>query len=156
MKQYNLSALSKQVNIPVRKLRYVMDHDLVPDRTWFVVCDEVGTPRHFDDITACFITCSAMMLIAGVKRDAVYEFMDAIGEIRPPLGRQLNLPLVATAFTIQEGAIVTMADSTHIRLQLGKQISSWYCLGKKPVKDPTFEPFVSISIDLGRIRDILR
>ena len=50
-----------------------MDHELVPNRTWFIDESAVGKARTFDEITAIFIACAAYLLDAGYKRESVRE-----------------------------------------------------------------------------------
>ena len=150
-----LRELSNRIGIPVRKLRYVLDHDLVPNRDWFVAEGEVGQPRRFDSITAFFIACAAFLLNAGHKRDAVREIMRSTAMIYPDGKNPLRLPLLANVIQGKSQAELLSGDGTHVRLRVGAKDSLWIACDdpKRRIKD--FRPKVTVGVDVGLIRDLV-
>src|SRR5438045_8059 len=89
---FYLHDLSKRTGVPLRKLRYCVDHELVPPRTWLIADDEPGKPRQFDRIGAVYLICAVRLLEAGFRRDAVKQMVKST-ESLPKRGRNpLGLP----------------------------------------------------------------
>ena len=134
-------------------------HDFRLVRGWFVAeaaVDEPGTPRKLDDISATFVVCAAMMLNGGYRREAVRDFMIAIGEIQPGGRNRLGLPKLADAMTTTQATTISAADGTHVRCVVGKQDSGWLRTGEKLKADKAYQPTLVISVDLGKIRDLIQ
>ncbi len=84
--QFDLSRLSAQTGIKLRKLRYCIDHELAPEKTWFTLDDEVGRPRTFNLGTGVFLTCAVHLLEAGCKRETVKRILNFAARIPKPRG----------------------------------------------------------------------
>ena len=152
---YSLSELANATGLPVRKLRYVMDHKLVPERNWFVDDSSPGTPRKADQITGCLVIAAARLLAAGLKREVVGEMLEALGRIYESKRGNLGLPKIAEAFLGNPDCFVLYADRSHIRLIVGKQDSGWYRIGKKLTKAQDYTASVTTQVNLGEIRDLI-
>ncbi|MCG8585861.1 MAG: hypothetical protein MI757_14230 [Pirellulales bacterium] len=151
--QLELRDLSERVAIKPRLLRYVVDHELVPDRRWLQIEDAVGQPRQFDGITAVCIACAAHLLEAGYKRVAVSELMAAIDQILPEKQNPLNLPAVAHAITSKKPARVQVGDRKWVRWILDGKEASWVTISPPHRRATKALPMVVIEVDVGRIRD---
>lgn len=156
MEEMDLRELSRRVHVPVRRLRYVLDHELVPNRHWFVADSEAGTPRKFDAITAVFIACAAFLLDVGYRRESIREFMKAVGQLYPEGRNPLRLPILANAMVSNADATIAIGDATHVRCTVGNQNSGWYRIGNKPTADKSYVPKVVIQVDLSQIRDLIQ
>ena len=154
--EMDLRELSRRVDVPVRRLRYVLDHGLVPQRDWFLADNEAGTPRKFDNITAVFIACAAFLLDAGYRRESIRDFMLAVGQLYPQGRNPLRLPLLANAITSNTDATIAIGDATHVRCTAGKKDSGWYRIGNKPTADTSYIPKVVVQVDLSQIRDLVQ
>src|SRR4051812_20952748 len=94
----NLHDISVRTGIPVRKLRYCLDHNLVPTDGWFVGDHEIGRQRRFDLASAVYLVCAARLLIAGCKRDAVRTLLRNADSLGPQTRRKsINLPHISGA-----------------------------------------------------------
>lgn len=152
MATFSLSTLSKLTGISVRKLRYCVDHELTPQRTYLLAAFEHGQPRHLDTIGAVSVCCAARMLDCGVKRETVRYFMKTTELLYKPGRNSLNLPLIADAFSPGVSAVVHLGDHTHMRWEVGEHDSGWILVKSRPPRQEEFRPVVTISVDLAAIR----
>jgi hypothetical protein len=152
----NIRILSQKTDIAIRQLRYVLDHELVPERTWFVDEHTVGRARNFDDITAIFIACAAYLLDAGYKREAVRSLIGAIGKIMPTGRNPLHLPVIANVVSGQGTAKVQFADGRYVRWIIGRSTGDWIDPGPRAKSKPDLTPRVIVELNVGEIRDQIR
>lgn len=156
MYEYSLAELGNIVNIPVRKLRYVVDHELIPDRNWGIVDDEPGNPRKVDEISGTFIVAAAMLLESGVKREIVKNALRAADELKPPGRNQLNLPILFDAFGSKKNSSISIGDGMNVRVRVGRTDSGWHEIVEPGNKaDNSYEPIVKITVSLAKIRDLI-
>ena len=149
-----LSVLSERTGIPLRKLRYVVDHQLAPERSWSVIPDEIGHPRSFDTVSATFLVCSAFLLEAGCKRETVRQVMLSI--LTQVTGRRSDAassPLVQKAMKSQP-ALLQIGDGEQLRWMIGTTYDSGW-LDPKLRHVPDFNPKVTIQVNFALIRDLV-
>jgi hypothetical protein len=152
----NLQDLSNLTGIPVRKLRYCLDHQLVPPEGWFVGDAEIGRQRRFNLDAAIYLVCAARLLIAGCKRDAVRRLLRSADLLGPQTHRKkIYLPHISGAIFGATPAVVDFGDDTHARWRVGGKDSGWMRLGRAPKADIDFEPTVVISLDFANVRKSL-
>jgi len=134
----------------------VLDHNLVPERTWFLDEHAVGRARTFDEITAVFIATAAFLLDAGYKRDSVRGLLASISRINPKGRNPLNVPVIADVITGKGPARVQFGDGRFVRWMARRSSDEWVdpAHPTKPVSD--IRPKVIIELDLGEIRDTVR
>lgn len=152
----DIRTLSQRTGIGTRQLRYVLDHELVPERTWFLDEHAVGRARTFDEITAVLIASAAFLLEAGYKRDSVRVFLESISRIKPKGRNPLNVPVIADVITGKSAARVQFGDGQYVRWITSRADGKWV--------DPTaptraisdLQPKVVIELNLGEIRDVVR
>ena len=143
--------LSDQTELSIRKIRYVMDHELVPNRTWFIDESAVGKARTFDEITTIFIACAAYLLDAGYKRESVRELITAISAPMPKNQRNpLRLPIIATAVKDTESAKLQFADGRYVRWVVTGNVGDWFV--SRFETQSNLNPKIIIEIDIGQIR----
>lgn len=150
--EFELSTISQRSGVELRKLRYCVDHELVPERTWFLAEHEAGRPRRFDSIAAVYLVCAARLLESGVRRDAVKSLMQQVGRLMKPGRNPLNLPLIAEAFFSQAEALIEYADGSHYRCRVGKTDSGWLSFDGRLRPAPDFLPVAVISLNVSLVR----
>ena len=152
---FDLRDVSNRIGLPIRRLRYVLEQELVPNRTWFVVEDDVGHPRRFDRITAVYIACAAFLLEAGHKRDAIRELMEAISKVQPEGRNPFGVPTLAHAVLSQVSATVKFGDGRYVRWIVGKKDSGWVDPESPQKKLANCEPKIVVDINFGVVRDLV-
>jgi hypothetical protein len=162
MNSMDIKTLSQRTGIPVRRLRYVLDNDLISPMAWNIEdceiewgADEnaVGRPRTFNEITAVYMASAAYLLDAGCKRDSVRDMLEAIGRFAPPAKRQFRMPAVATALTGTTAAYVEIGDGRFVRWRLGNKTYDWIDAVPPLTDAKEASPKVIIGLDIGQIRD---
>lgn len=151
MKYLDLATVASRTGIELRKLRYCVDHELVPEHTWHTAEGEHGRPRQFDEVTAVLFVCSALLLDAGVRRDAVKWLMGRITRFQKPKPNPLNMSLVSYNIQARKPLTVMAAESTHCRWLAGDLDSGWIDTENGFKRDPRFQPFVSIAVDVQTV-----
>ena len=152
----DIQTIATKTRIPIRKIRYVLDHRLLPGTRVKTDAERVGHPRSFTDVEGFGIACAAALLVCGVKRNAVIEFMESICGYawEHVKGQRRHMTFVQAAFLPQREAIAMLGDGLTVRFQIGERLTDWF----QPVtfaqlKD--YHPRGEIRLDLGRIRDDL-
>ncbi len=156
MEYFELRELSERLEIPIERIRYIVNQDLVPFRDWLVAEDEPGQPHRYDLVDSLFIACATYLLDAGQKRDSVKEIMKMMGKIMPDARNPLHVPLMGWAVTSKEKATVQIADGLRIRWRHGSTDTGWVEVGPPRRRDDDFEPRVIVALDFGLIRDMVR
>jgi hypothetical protein len=151
MKYLDLATLTDRTGLEPRKLRYCVDHELVPEHTWHIAENEHGRPRQFDEVTAVLFVCSALLLQAGIRRDAVKWLMGHITGYQKPKPNSLNLSLVSYNIQNLKPLTVMAADASHCRWTTPDLDSGWIDVRAGFKRDPRFQPFVTITIDVMAI-----
>ncbi|MDB5345003.1 MAG: hypothetical protein JWP89_3380 [Schlesneria sp.] len=150
----DIKSLSERTGIPVRQIRYVLDHELAPHRTWFIDESAVGRARTFDEITGIIIACAVYLLDAGYKRDSIRDLITTVSRPMPKsLKNPLRLPIIAGAVMGTRSAKVQFADGRFVRWIIDEKVSDWYV--SHAATQPGFVPKVTIEIDIGKIRDLV-
>lgn len=152
----NIKTLSERIAIPVRKIRYVIDHDLVPESTWYVDEFTAGRARVFDESGAVFIACAAYLLNAGYKRDSVRELLSAVGKIMPTGRNPLGLPIMELFLTSQEAARVQFADGLYVRWLTAGGTGEWIDPANPKASQSHLVPKVVVDLNFSEIRDQVR
>lgn len=152
----DIRTLNERTGIAVRQLRYVLDHKLVPARTWFLDEHSVGRSRTFGETTAVFIACAAFLLDAGYKRDAVRTLMASIAKVRPSGRNPLNVPVIGNVVIGNGAARVQFADGKYVRWIQGRTTGDWIEPGSPMEVVPDLAPRVIVELNISEIRDLVR
>ena len=152
----NIQNIAMKTGLSVRKLRYTLDHRLLPGARVKTDVERVGHPRSFTDLEGFGVACATSLLVCGVKRDAVIDFMVSICQYtwEQAKGKRRILTFVEAAFLGQREAIAILGDGLNVRFQVDERHTDWL----QPVtfaqlKD--YRPRGELQLDLGRIRDDL-
>lgn len=148
----DLTELADRSGVDRRKLRYVLDHDLVPELHIVIHDKEWGRPRYFAEDVGFGIVCAARLLEAGFRHDTIKGFLRALIEIKFKPGD----PLPALAYVLQRQELPSYADfgdELAIRLRVGGHDFGWVTAVKKAKPIEFFDPVVTITLNIGFIRD---
>ncbi len=148
----DLHTLSLRTGFSVRKLRYCLDHGLVPGLRIELTTGEAGRPRKFHEDVGFGLTCAATLLDAGFNRSTVRAFLKALLCITLRSCESEKLALVA----VLEGRLAAVAefgDGMNIRVVVGDWDSGWQCPTNPAPLAESYRPTTYIGLDLGQIRD---
>ena len=155
----DVQTIADRTRIPVRKVRYVLDHRMLPGLRTKSDEERVGHPRVFVDSEALGIAFAAALLEGGVKRDLVVDFLDFLVSYNvreDPKRRRKHVTAYEEAFASRSSTIVAMVgDGVNMRTRIGGWDSGWIQPGTfVPLKD--FHPRVTIQVDLAALKKALR
>lgn len=149
----DIRTLSERTGFSIRQIRYVIDHELVPQRGWFVDEHAVGRARQFEDTTAILIACAAYLLEAGYKRDSVSHLLNAISQVKPTNRNQLGLPLIAGILTSNSVGQAQFGDGQYVRWITNRSTGKWIDPGESNKSVAELTPKVIVELNVGEIRD---
>jgi hypothetical protein len=147
----DLSELSSRTGLSLRKLRYCIDKELLPGEYCYSEESAVGQARQLTLEAAVFLACAAVMLESGCKREIVRLFMRHVLREVKAVRNPLRRPLILAGVRGEKDAHVELADGEHLRMVVGQEKTEWASLSKSWSRNPTHEPNVVISINVGRI-----
>ena len=146
----DLAELSKRTRIERRKLRYVLDHKLVPQLHIEIKEGGWGSPRHFAEDVGFGIVCAAHLLNFGLRHETIRHFLVTLLEVKlagdkpPALTYVLQRPLPAYA---------DFDDGERVRLRVDDYNSGWIPPGKSRKPQPDSDPVTTLTLNIGWIRD---
>lgn len=146
----DLAELAQRSKLDRRKLRYVLDHKLVPELHIEIKDDEHGRPRHFAQDVGFGIVCAARLQEAGLFHDTIRSFLRALLELK----FDKKDPQPAFAYVLQRDlpAYADWGDDEFARLRVDDWNSGWRRAGSgKPEKDA--DPVLVFTLNIGHIRD---
>lgn len=149
----DLQALSSRTGIDKRKLRYCLDHRLIPGLKIEVTQDEAGRPRKFADDVGFAIVCAAKLLETGLPHDTIRLFLKGIAELSIGSGDPSGSALRSILERRLHPAIAQLGDSVNVRLfleDLGYD-SRWRAPGNPARLAQGYKPMVIVSLDIGSI-----
>lgn len=155
----DLQELSERTGITRRKLRYVLDHDLVPGLKVAIAEGEVGRPRKFHGDVGVGIVCAAHLLDMGLRHEQIRWFLEGITTLsiggKPALlclfERHSDLASQGEPFESE----AFLGDGINIRLTL-KNLdydSKWRAPQNPAPLAATYVPKSQVVLNLGRILD---
>lgn len=159
----DIQTIATRTGLSNRRIRYVLDHRLLPGMR--VKTDEArhGHPRSFSDLEGFGIACAATLLEGGVKREAVVSFVDSLCNFvwTDIPGRSHKkwhmLPFLELVFdaTTNVPASALLGDGLNVRFRLGNRDTNW--LQPQTFAElKNFRPRVTVSLDLGDLRTAIR
>ena len=153
----DLSELSSRTGIDRRRLRYVLDHELVPALHIKIADDSVGRPRQFEEDVGFGIVCAARLLELGLRHDTIRAFLGGLLEIK----LTSTDPFLALRFVLDRNhsAFADLGDGQRVRIRvINKNMApdtdtGWIIPGQRSRRDHSFAPTGIVTLDIGRIRD---
>ena len=147
----DLSELSSRTGIDRRRLRYVLDHELVPRLHIEIAADSAGRPRQFGEDVGFGIVCAVRLLDLGLRHETIRTFLGGLLEIKI----RSSDPYIALSFVLggNHWALAELGDGNRVRIQFEKSDTGWFIPGQGSRRDRSFAPLGSVTLDIGRIRD---
>jgi hypothetical protein len=156
----DLHDLAARTNLPLRKLRYVIDHGLVPRLNLKLATSEVGRPRQLAQDAAFGVAWVAILLEGGMQRTTAKDFVAAILNLRINLkGGNFYRGHELLARFMGEGGTgrALLADGVHVRLRLtihNQQHDTGWCERQTGAAlAAAYSPRLIVESDLTRLRD---
>ncbi len=150
----DLNELATRATLPVRKLRYVLDHRILPGLQG--VASGHGVPRTFTPFEGFAIALAARLLDAGVTRKLIAA---ALGTACRPTGSSqapLDVPLFR-AYTAGAGSI-EIGDGLYLRLCVPRHSgvgnaldTGWLLLESSENVTGDYTPVVRVAVELGTL-----
>lgn len=153
MHTISLASIADATGLPVRRLRYALDHRLLPGAERASRGHRVT--RTFTGLEGLGIACAAAMLHGGLRRPLVRQCIAALAEPAGDSGGVGTIPLERIR-RAHERAVIEVVAGTHWRLTIGAaQPSRWALLGRRPGQAPS-ELTAVFRLDVGSLRDAIR
>jgi hypothetical protein len=153
----DLQELHRRTAINVRKLRYCIDHDLVPGLPIDLEKGKAGRPRSFADDVGFGIVCAACLLDLHLRHDTIRTFLGTLPKIPIPGGtpKSLFVSVLERPFPAQ----AQLSDDGKVRILVQEVVgdegydSGWMSPGNPSEPVDNCEPRAFVTLDLGKIRD---
>ena len=149
----DLNELTSRTGIEPRRLRYVLDHKLVPRMRVESIKGKAGRPRTFTLVDAVCIVCAAHLLDLGLAHNTIRFFLGSLLQINE-LANYSRYPL---PFSLLGGDLVAveLGDGKRIRF-CGSHFSADSVRPRKrgnaaDASDQNFRPTVIIRINMQRV-----
>jgi hypothetical protein len=138
----DLDRISKLTSLPIRRLRYVLEHRVLPGAERRSKGHRVT--RRFSEFEAFGIACATATFEAGLRRPVVALLMSALTK-RSPTGVPLQ-----RAF---EGAadVLEIADGVNMRLVEARGERDWVQMATGTALRK-YAPMATLRLDIGRLR----
>ncbi len=152
----DLAEIAEASGVPVRKLRYVLDHQLLPGAQ--DISQGRGTARSFTPFESFALVVAALMLHAGLKRALVRDCLAALA--RGPSRNVDKVPLYK-AFAHGEPARLELGDWKCVRLTVAAHPlwpacdTGWLALDAGRPPGDSYTPLVCLVLDVGQIRRLI-
>ncbi len=152
----NLAEIAHTSGVAVRKLRYVLDHQILSGSQ--DASQGRGTARSFTPFEAFALVTAALMLRAGLRRALVRDCLAALTR-----GSSRNIDQIPfyKAFAHGEPARLEVGDWKYVRLTVAEHPlwpaadTGWLALDKGPPPGDSYSPLVCLVLDVGQIRRLI-
>lgn len=153
----DIAAIVQRTGIPTRRLRYVLDHGVLP--VGKQVSKGRGAVRSFTDFEAFGLTCAALMLEAGLRRSLVRGCMDLLCG-RYGRGTPVHQIPFYQAFQSRGAVSLEIGDGVNVRLHepvgQGPLLDTgWRQAETGAALQDGYEPLVLVRINVGSLKKLL-
>ena len=152
---FSLKEIHLRSSIPLRRLQYVVEKELGPFQEVELEETQRGSARFYSPGGATVIACAALLLDAGIRRDAVKSFLWDFDRIptRSKVRSNLDYFINSLDFDSHQDFRILAADSSHVRCIAGKLDSNWMRTEDSGLAaDPKYAPTVVVTVKLHLIR----
>ena len=150
----DLQELHERTDIELRKLRYCLDHDLIPGLYIELTPREAGRPRKFAPDVGFGIVCAAKLLELGLPHEVIRKFLQGMLEI---VIQGTGAPKRALLAVLEQRvpAVAQLADGERVRIVSGDPMydSGWTPPIRRAKRADEYKPVVMVTLDIGQIRD---
>ncbi|OAI47569.1 hypothetical protein AYO44_01445 [Planctomycetaceae bacterium SCGC AG-212-F19] len=157
-----LQAIGRFGRLPVRQLRYVVDHQVLPGLRGRQDKHQPGQPRSFSQAESFLIACAGALLVAGMKRDVLTQLFARFAQIPWPIpGFRPQLPppalapmparlLDALAGYADQPSTLAVGDGEHVRFIVTEAHidTGWFFLRTRARLWEDYRPRVVIHLEL--------
>lgn len=154
----DLAEISERTRLPLRRLRYVLDHGVLPGPRG--KGQGRGTPRDVSEFEAFGLATAALMMEAGLRRSLVARCMYLLSGSDMRSRSYVDRPLY-WAFDRGHVAELQIGDGLNVRLsghgEAGRQRfdTGWVEVATLARLEATYDPLASIRLDVGQLRQRL-
>lgn len=153
----DLQTIADRIQLPIRKVRYVIDHRLLPGLRVEGQPNVLGRARSLTDFEGFGVAAAALLLESGVKREKAVDFIDSLCSHSLPTerrGKRQNFLLYVFSST-GKSATASLGDGVNVRLRIDNYDSHWLQPRTGARLATEYEPRVVIMVDLARLRNAL-
>lgn len=154
----DMADLAARTGVPVRRLRYVFDHRVLPGLR--DTSAGHGVPRTFTAFEGFGIALSARLLDAGLTRKVVAAVLDTACRPAGPTRAPADVPLYR-AYMVQAGSL-EIGDGRHLRVRTPKRPglgdaldTGWLPLGSPSRAAGGLAPTVHVNVELGGLANAI-
>ena len=152
----DLQELRERSGIDLRKLRYCLDHDLIPGLYIELTPREAGRPRKFAPDVGFGIVCAAELLNLGLPHETIRGFLAGLLSIKL-VGRGQPKPALLAVLERSAAATAYLGDSRFCRMVVDDYDfdSGWVAVSDTKRPNRNYKPKVTVVLDIGQIRDLV-
>jgi hypothetical protein len=157
-----LQAIGRFGRLPVRQLRYLVDHQVLPGIRGRQDKHQPGQPKFFSQAESFLIACAGALLVAGMKRDVLAKLFARLAQIpwpipgfrpKPPPPAMAPMPpclLDALAGYADQPSTLALGDGDHVRFIVteAKIDTGWFFLRTLARLMKDYHPRVVIHLEL--------
>lgn len=155
MYNMDLDLVHQRTGISARKLRYCLDHNLIPGMEIHLAVDESGHLRQFNEFFGFMIVCATKLLEVHLPHKKIRLFFDGLLQI---FNDHAPKDIAARA-VLTKGLrfCAHFGDGANVRVEIGRPRydSGWIAPGNPAKLDSGYTPTWTIMLDLGKVRDEL-
>jgi len=150
----DLQQLHKRTGIELRKLRYCLDHELIPGLDIKSAGGEAGKPRKFARDMGFAIVAAAKLLELGLPHKRIRGFLEGLVRIRVPR-KETDGHVLSTVLEYQVSAVAKLGDGVNVRILVEDfgYDSGWVSPDDLANLPEDYRPIVIVELDIGKIRD---
>lgn len=148
----DIQTLQARTGLSARRIRYVIDHEIVPNLVVNVERNTQGKPRVFSEDMAIGIACAAILLDVGLSRETVRYVIENLAKIPWNLDRGKS-SMIVNLLLSNFPATLQLGDGVYLRLFSGSYVDSGWVDPKTLKRLKGYEPRIVVELDLGQIRD---
>jgi DNA-binding transcriptional MerR regulator len=153
--QFDLADVHKRTGISTRKLRYCLDHGLIPGMELRMAVNESGRLRKFNEIFGFMLICVVKLLEIGLPHQKIRLFMDGLCEI---FGTYDPKQIATEAILNKDRQVhAYFGDGMNMRVVVDQRRydSGWIAPNNPAKLDASYAPTWMVTLDLGKVRDEL-
>lgn len=142
----DLQTIAKKTGLPIRLIRYVLDHEVLPGGPVRQIREAKGQPRTLTDLEAFAVAIAATLLQAGLRREAVSKYLAQLVAMKCSFVRGISDEVLLGIMTSKYPAIARFAGDESVRVVHHGKETGWRPSALRN------EPQVIVEMDLASVR----